>query len=132
MNAIYISNLIPSYLTLEFQREVCKRYCKKYSINNYIIIENDIQKLVNNLKMYNNVVLYTLACLGNNYDEIDMKIKQIMKNTNLESIFEPLLVKYISKTSKKLVINFSINLALHQNDIWEDLNLLYEMERLEK
>jgi len=125
MNIIYISNLFAPYLTLDLQIKICKIYCEKNNIDNYVIIENDIKQLLTNLKTYSNIVIFTFACLGNDSTEVYMNIMKIMEqNVQLFSVFDPIILdEDIHKATNKFLLNAAIGLSLYQNEKWNNLNL---------
>ena len=125
MNAVYISDVCSSYLALDFQREACKKFCDKNNIVNYVIIENDLQKLLDNSQMYLHIAIYTLACLGDDFCEVYSIVEKIMnKKIKLISISDPVdLDENIDKAANKFILNSSIAFAVHQNEIWKELKL---------
>lgn len=113
---IYICQVSPPYLTLEFQEETCRTICQIKNLENVEIIKN-----LNELKDYNSIVIYSLICLGNNLKDIINNIKRLIDdNIKLISAVDPINLNNFGKdATENMLLSVAIGSALKTDEIWK-------------
>jgi len=113
---IYICQVSPPYLTLEFQEETCRTICQIKNLENVEIIKN-----LNELKDYNSIVIYSLICLGNNLKDIINNIKRLIDdNIKLISVVDPINLNNFGKdATENMLLSVAIGSALKTDEIWK-------------
>ena len=127
---IYISQVCPPYLTLEFQEETCKKACRMKDMDvgemGEVIREKD--KLIEYLSnpVDNTLVIYSLICLGDSISEILSCIKKILdKNIQLVSLTEPIQLNLLgTNVEENFLLTACIGSSLYTNDFWKKMNNL--------
>ncbi len=125
---IYICNVFPPYLTLNFQEETCRTVCEMKDLKNIFVVRDieekfNIKNLLDNLNEYDNIVIYSLICLGDNLGDIIKSIEKILdSDTKLISITDPINLNNFGKdTTENLLLSLAIGSAIKTNDIWKEI-----------
>lgn len=127
--AIYICDLFPPYLSIDFQEDTCRIICKQRNFNNVTVIKDEqnskanLNDLLENSNNYKQIIIYTFSCLGNSLKEIEDFVKKILtKNITLISISDPVdLNKFGIRPSENLLLTMSIAYGIHNNEMWKDI-----------
>lgn len=132
---IYVCELEPKHLTLEFQERICRKICERDGIDSNIVVVQDdhdktkLSEIYAHINDYNNVVIFSLACLGDIFDKIYKKIEKIMKSTSsLQCVCCTGVFKGIKKTwpnltiDQKFILHQCISSSVYEIDLWRELN----------
>lgn len=131
---IYVCDLAPKHLTLEFQEKNCRKLCEREGIdnNNIVVLQDDYNKtklpeVFNHIDDYSHVIIFSLSCLGNNYLDIAKNIDKAMENQPLWKCVTCGLVffkdKPLNPIMHKMMINHYIGFAVFETEMWEKLNI---------
>jgi len=115
---IYVKQVIPPYLNLEFQEKTCKTVCEIRNLKNVELV-----KTLSDLKDYKYIVIYSLICLGDTLPEIIDAIKKLIDdNIELISITDPVNLNNFGKdTTENMLLSVAIGSALRQNEMWKSI-----------
>lgn len=115
---IYVKQVIPPYLSLEFQEKTCKIVCEIRNLQNVELV-----KTLSDLKDYKRIVIYSLICLGDTLSEIIDAIKKLMDdNIELISITDPVnLNNFGQDATENMLLSVAIGSALRQNELWKSI-----------
>ena len=115
---IYVKQVHPPYLSLEFQESTCKTVCEMKNLQNIELV-----KSLSDLKDYKNIVIYSLICLGDTLAEIIDVIKKLMDdNIQLISVVDPInLNNFGQDATENMLLSVAIGSALKTNEVWKSI-----------
>lgn len=115
---IYVKQVIPPYLSLDFQESTCNTVCEIRNLQNVELV-----KTLSDLKDYKYIVIYSLICLGDTLPEIIDAIKKLMDdNIELISITDPInLNNFGQDATENMLLSVAIGSALRQNEMWKSI-----------
>jgi len=119
---LYISDLLPPYLTQGFQEKTCIKLCslRSYSITKIV---TDLNFLDSDELQKTTLVIYSLANLGDTLESILDNLDKLNRNgVTLISFFDYFdFSKFGTDPSSNIFLTTAIAMILKNNEIWKEI-----------